>query len=486
MSLVRRRSSSAVVGNTLVIVTLLGVAALLRGQTHLRVFNYLDEIAGKEETRTTHVGMISLPALNDHRIPPEEERNRYQIERGRNDTVPAHLRYRGVSGLGHRLARMSGAYHMAKVMNRSRLYASWGWNCGPNKNGDPDIFDNLFGAGPLIVDPLVSVRNEGANVTHGWLSSIWWTTNKLPSIIQQYTNGNGTNGTDEIRLVNDVPGYAKADLCPRKNSPIHRDAFLEKLLSDVEFFHQLRVLFRFNHLARDFMQKHRFDDHVVIGLHVRAGNGETGEFQWKIRTMQNLDFWLKMAAKTLNSTLVNLDRRKPPLVFLATDTPSVIDKFSILTKPYGIPVVTFPQEMLKEGSGASFNHKWQNGTSCHQSWVNQFMDATLLSASDVVVAGRYSSFTQTVALTTMLAGSILGSIGNDNISHVADKKLFCELTRKAQGLTCYATYKKWLYAKRDRTGRRPRPKSWLADHSSPIVWVNRGDWHTRELHLPCW
>ena len=87
------------------------------------------------------------------RIPTDEERARYQAERNATTQQPT-IVHRGVSGLGHRLARMSGLFHASKIMKLTRMAASWGWECGPNENGDPDIFDHLFGRGPLVVRPL--------------------------------------------------------------------------------------------------------------------------------------------------------------------------------------------------------------------------------------------------------------------------------------------------------------------------------------------
>lgn len=472
----------------IILLVILAVTAILRSEVNLSTF--LDNVAEYNLHPVLNNGVVPKEKnrVLEDRIPSDEERERYQPERERNYTG-ANIRsvsYRGVSGFGHRLARMSCAYHIAKVTNSSRLFASWGWECGPNEHGDPDIFDHLFGAGPMIVDPLVSVRNGGANVSHGWQSSVWWLlteTGKLPGLILQYQNG------DKPHIINDVEGYIKADMVHRPHDQVHQDIFLEKLISDVEFFHQLRVLFRFNHLARGFMEEHRFDDHTVIGLHIRAGNGETGDFEDKNRGIQNIDSWLEAAARTLhglNATLNsmggeahNLDQRKPPLIFLATDTPSVINKLSNYTKPYGIPVVTFPQERMKDGAGVSFWHKWETSSLCHQNWVSQFMDATILSASDVMVAGRYSSFSQTVPWTTMLAGSILGAIGmgDDDASRThASKKAFCEVSRNGDRLICYNDYRKWIFARHERRERRLP--------SSTDVWIKAIDWHTKELHLP--
>ena len=41
-------------------------------------------------------------------------------------------------------------------------------------------------------------------------------------------------------------------------------------------------------MARGFIKEHKFDQHFVMGLHVRAGNGEVGDFTRKGRELDDL------------------------------------------------------------------------------------------------------------------------------------------------------------------------------------------------------
>jgi hypothetical protein len=172
------------------------------------------------------------------------------------------LAYRGVSGLGHRLMRMAGMYHLTKALNLTHFHTSWGWECGPNQVGDPDIFDNLFGKGPLFVYPPSRPIFDSFSA---WLT------------------GNRNASRKVLRFINEVPGYfmtraGQVDMAQSKNH-----GYYGKGESDAEFYAQLLSLFRFKGRIRDFTTKHAFVNHTVLGLHIRAGNGETGDFLSKAR-----------------------------------------------------------------------------------------------------------------------------------------------------------------------------------------------------------
>lgn len=89
---------------------------------------------------------------SESRIPTYQSKLHYEERRNVTAKAGELFVYRGVSGLGHRLVRMSGAFHAAKIMNVSNMWSSWGWECGVNENGHPDIFDHLFGIGPMVVE----------------------------------------------------------------------------------------------------------------------------------------------------------------------------------------------------------------------------------------------------------------------------------------------------------------------------------------------
>lgn len=451
---------------------------------------YLSKYAG------TYIADIEL-AMKQHTstrviyVPTPESRFVYEEMRNAavNDTnsTAGRLVYRGTSGLGHRLSRMSAAFHLAKVTNTSHLWASWGWECGPNENGDPDIFDHLFGRGPMIVQTLPENQISA------------WHTLEVPTIPKQYTTTGFPLGS--IRIVNDVKGYGKVWGGPRKMRGMKKkdisSLILEKKRSDVEFFRQLRALFRFNGRAQSFVEKHKFSERVVVGLHLRAGNGEKGDFQEKSRGVEHMETWLNNTTNLLSELIDKVrgthndeTKRKSirtPLVFLATDTPSLVSNFSDACKPYGISVVTYPQQIMEEGTGVSFYHKWNGTSACYEDWVGQFMDATLLSVADIVVAGQYSSFSQTLPLTTLLSESIMASapsVHNSSANQSSDlgvhyndderfaRKLFCEVSKEGDAMGCFDDYQDWMFRKNAIV---------IGDNDS---FQKKSNYHTKEVQMP--
>ena len=97
-----------------------------------------------------------------------------------------------------------------------------------------------------------------------------------------------------------------------------------------------------------------FANHTVLGMHIRAGNGETGDFTKKGRGINNLATWVHEAASRIKEMKSNLnDTLSPFLLYIATDTPSVIEMFR--SELAGVmPVVDFPQERAAEGQGVLF------------------------------------------------------------------------------------------------------------------------------------
>lgn len=365
-----------------------------------------------------------------------------QLNRQRNitnsDEQDLLLGIRGVSGMGHRLSRLAGAFHMAKAINHSRLTASWGWECGINSNGDPDIFDNLFGKGPLIVKPTPPNRPVFPNL----------------SVVRTAAQ-NSTN--KRIIIINNIPGYEIAELrSPSMNTTKHH--FYDKLASDFEFYSQLLVLFRFHEQVRDFMRLHEFDKHTIVGFHVRTGNGEKGDFVKKHRGIVDVDDWVQNAASLLRTFSQNLT--KPAKIFLATDTPGLAKQLANATR--SLPVIVVDQERPEAGTGVSYVEGWNKKEECHNGWVSQFTDIALLSLSDVVIAGRYSSFTQSMPLVMMLgsraAATDMKMNGLNKMSTNDGKdeeylrsrfdprnpsNVFCEMGKAANGMRCYDDFFEW-------------------------------------------
>eukprot|EP00977_Amphora_coffeiformis_P009982 scaffold2335_cov175-Amphora_coffeaeformis.AAC.9 len=361
------------------------------------------------------------------------------------------LAYNGFAGLGHRLMRMAAAYHLAKTLNLTQFTASWGSECGRNNVGDPDIFHHLFGRQDMTVIP----SNEHL---FSWLN----TSRGVPLFYPNDTRKR------YLLIGNEVPGYSH-HLAMKWLKILTKNGFHGKQESDIEFYTQLQKRFRFKNKAMSFMKNHSFWNHTMIGLHVRAGNGEKGDFTHKRRGIDDLDRWVSNVAILLQqlqttTTCIKNVTKEPLKIFLATDTPSVLGKLRSATRQMDIDVIIFEQNRVEEGKGVSFlKQVWEENAEkmCHQGWVDQFMDIVLLSHCDMVVAGRYSSFTQSMPLTMMTALSV-----NSNRPYFTDDqeedrtcRAFCEIGEDGDMMECYSNYTEWIF--------RHRSSPIIGNHSSP-------------------
>ena len=85
---------------------------------------------------------------------------------------------------------------------------------------------------------------------------------------------------------------------------------------------------------------------------------------------------------------------KMPLFFLATDSPKYIPIISNHTQQFGIQTIVVPQDRVE--SGVTFAIK--EGMQCAKSWYDMLLDDIILSFSDVLVAARHSTFTQSMPM----------------------------------------------------------------------------------------
>jgi len=453
---------------------------------------------------------------------------------------------------------MTSAFHGAKLIGVRYMWASWGYECGVNNQGHPDIFDHLFGFGSMSVandyhdsddddddvgDDDDGDGDDGDGDDGSTLSS------RMYESMQDVFKRKFLNSS---RFSNDVPGYQFPRGCPL-NYAIRNPIVVHKAKSDEFFYRQLRSLFRFNDQVRAFSEKHRFSDRIVLGLHIRAGNGETGDFINKERGIRgDIDVWLVHAVKTIHQLTIQirsayerrdsdsktirkqLDLSLSPLIFLATDDPSLVNKLADATRSYNISTVAYPQRRVKQGKGVSFYKRKQedmtdisktnesthnntkndtntnnnndddgddNTTACHESWMNQFIDATLLGSADAVVAAQYSSFSQAVPLLTVLAESIIShsyhsalplpsqninekkktsnsNTDTDATSNRFAHRLFCEMNDMGVKMRCYDDYFDWVYAE------NPLTVMSLSSSSDKISSISNFH-HHKEVQFPC-
>ena len=144
------------------------------------------------------------------------------------------------------------------------------------------------------------------------------------------------NAGQHLTISNEVPGYK-----PYATRQLRESRFARSLLeSDMEFYRTLRNRFVANHFnlfrsfvtsgeeGRKYIDRSKF---IVVGLHVRAGNGEVGEFVEKKREIENLNEWVRqmvlLVVRYVKEELLTTSHAEryenKPLIFVATDTPSI-------------------------------------------------------------------------------------------------------------------------------------------------------------------
>jgi Nodulation protein Z (NodZ) len=196
----------------------------------------------------------------------------------------------------------------------------------------------------------------------------------------------------------------------------------------VLFYHQLRDRFRGQTVVNQFRRDH-FDNKIVIGIHIRAGNGESGDFSDRNRTIADLPKWLQSLAALIRTThLSSIRNGHKAVIFLATDTPSLESKLKVVLPE--VDVVVWSQQRPSEGSGVLFGVQGRVNIaveSCLDNWEDAFIDMMLLSYVDVLIAARPSSFTQALPMSLIL-------------SH---DKTFCEVNLDATAMQCYTTFQDW-------------------------------------------
>ena len=249
------------------------------------------------------------------------------------------------------------------------------------------------------------------------------------------------------RINNDVPGFHKLV----RDGTVCEARHVEKAHHDLEFYRHLRERFRRlhpsvideyyqNHLRMGMSPSHH---RTIVGIHIRAGNGEHGDFSKRGRAIHSVDAWLE------NMTTLILSQSRTQnwtnaILFVATDTPSLIDRLRALLRSKkdqnetAIEVTHRPQFRPTEGSGVLFGQQGkteQDGTDCLRGWEDTIADMMLLSHVDVLIAARPSSFTQGLPMSLILGQEA----SSRSISHP-----YCEVNPNATAIQCFENFTDWL------------------------------------------
>ncbi|GAX22524.1 hypothetical protein FisN_14Hh146 [Fistulifera solaris] len=306
------------------------------------------------------------------------------------------LYYVAQFGLGHRLSKLSAAYHLTRVLNLPVMELHGG-SC----QTETDVFAYLFGTHRLTM---------------------------RTSTTADYRNR-------QILVRNDVAGYAAGQsyknarvAIPQHYRTGNNNPWKKKLRFD-------RILFQ--ELLDRFVQRtplpllQQFERHTVIGLHVREGNGEQDHFAASGRRIGNTTTFVNDLCYLLRKYAAEQRWSRPALLFLATDTERVIPMVqtachTTATDYPGIPIVWLPQN--RPTQGVSYQ-AWNHGEPCFQGWQSSMMDMALLAHADVLVAGMRSTFTQILPRALVMGRN----------------KSFCEVHETGRTMTCWDEEESWLF-----------------------------------------
>lgn len=303
-----------------------------------------------------------------------------------NSTERNTVRYRSCCGLGHRLTRLEDAAHVA-MLYQAELHIEWA-DCGGN------TFQQLFGSKPFLLGQAASIPHDDP-------------------VKYQWTFGN------------DVPGCYKIPQVYPEDKHLCRSIVEGKIQSSPKLYQELMDRYIYREKIQNFVQEH-FAGKLAIGMHVRAGNNETGDFTRKNRQIPDMNAFVKLNADRVRSMMIP---NKPAVLFIATDTHSYIAAFRNELVDT-MPVVELEQPRAQDGAGVFFGEHGApkpKGDECLAGWNAALQDMMLLASADIVFAPAYSSFTRTMP--RVLALTRLNRIADD---------AFCEVWKRGdRGMVCY-------------------------------------------------
>jgi hypothetical protein len=414
-----------------------------------------------------------------------------------NVVVIKEVIHRAFFGLGHRLHRSAAAYHLAThplKENATITHFRFHWeSCRRRRRLAPADDENLMTTTKKKKENTTTTAQEEVvvvddyNVFRYLFGSDVWELEERPTLATMEslaaatasttaTTSNSTTTTTTTHyyrkmmvIRNDVYGYIKGQLYKDLHLPLPASTsdnnnsnnngttitaattsssnyFDDKLRSDVEFYQRLIRHYRFQSTIDNFQrQTHSFDDRLVVGVHLRVGNGEGRHFQQANRgVVINETVFVDNVIRTLGVMLTTKQQQQqqqeainasnyslPPLIFLATDTAHLIPVFQDKSKQVlNIETVVFDQLRLPVHQGVTFEALQGQGQACLDGWQGMMSDMILLSRVNILVATRYSTFTQSLPLSMMFH----------------HQQSFCEASHDGTAMTCVAgRIQNWLF-----------------------------------------
>lgn len=475
--------------------------------------------------------------------------------------------HRAFFGLGHRFHRSAAVYHLAQSLSSPQA-PEYSFSTKDSTNTDqvqqqPKITHFRFHwesclSSDEIQNATIDDSNAGGkeeyNVFRYLFGDDIWILNdskgdvtlasRIPNVASKESSGDESATSDvKARLIrnmlvlrNDVPGYIAGQLYKDLKLPVtynlvnwtysdatksilssstpttssnHYKVILHKLMrSDVDFYHRLEDNYQFKQEIREFQTQHKWDERpLVIGLHLRSGNGEDAHFvesgrasSFVIDESTMIYRLLRLIMMAVNQEMKHSGEVTPgseqrseghgensalrPLLFVATDTAHLVplienmvnsgtmkDENRIMPSAGMLEVLTWPQERLPKNAGVTFDTLQGKGERCLHGWRSAMSDSLLLSKTDILIAAKRSTFTQSLPMTLgfhrnwneNLSNTILPvakdgkipRIFNDSRSKIkkVDHKrrfAFCEVDeRRSLDMTCFADARSWLFRGED-------------------------------------
>uniref|UniRef100_A0A7R9WMY6 Membrane-associated protein n=1 Tax=Craspedostauros australis TaxID=1486917 RepID=A0A7R9WMY6_9STRA len=370
----------------------------------------------------------------------------------------------GIYGLGHRLLRASSAWHLGQALGMTTVKFRWG-TCGEDHATGPDIFEYLFETSEWDL-PQPSLGSTSGSISM----------RERPLHDAARADGQGQHGRrnhrddieKQVRVRNDVYGYVPGQSLKDFGVPLNatykstRDGpFGSKLRSDAAFYRRIETMFRFRDSIDDFMEENGFRNHVVIGLHLRLGNGEQDHFQEAGRQIANETEFVANLTSLIASMIRNRrtdmsttagdqsqkSSRKSVVVFLATDAPARIAAVKQQLKDKAqVPVILFPQIRVEADQGVSFTAWKGAGQKCLKGWQAMLSDMIILGHTDVVIAARHSAFTQSLPLSLVFQRADLSAAAATGTTTAEDgHPEFCEVSTDGTSMSCHQSSESWLF-----------------------------------------
>jgi hypothetical protein len=360
------------------------------------------------------------------------------------------LLYTGYFGMGHRLSKLSAAVHLAQSLDLPMVQVDWG-TCGVGNNdgnATVDIFAHLFGSNEIVLRAPRSDHSPISGANSDYQGKVIW-------------------------VRNDVAGYAAAQAYKNAARPLSYNtsfyAYAKKLGADVDLWTALwRKRLTVQSVVSDFQRRHAWNDSLVIGIHVRAGNGEQDHFVVAQRGILAVSVVVGDEANLHNAstdsgtaTIVaamahlvtqmvgilqkqpqnRLEHASPVLIFVATDTVQYVDWLREAL-PSTYRVVSYEaQPRVPGGQGVSYQ-AWAETEHCLEGWRGAAIDMALLASSHLLVATSRSTFTQIVPAALVFHQSPPVTKASYNLPW-----RFCEMDLSSSAtsrMTCVGSQESWL------------------------------------------